>query len=128
MITDHCSLPFSRWLAYLAYRLLFCLILIEVEEGLGEGGVVGAGVDWLAERVFQNLGDLFDKDEGHRLPHLGGQIIQIFLVSLRKDDGVQPGAVGGKHFLLDPAHGEHAAAQRDLAGHAHVGAHRAVRQ
>jgi hypothetical protein len=33
-------------------------------------------------------------------------------------------AVGGQHLLLHAADGQHPALQRDLAGHAHVGAHR----
>ena len=39
----------------------------------------------------------------------------------RRDDDVgEAGAVGGQHLLLDAADRQHAALQRDLAGHADV--------
>jgi NAD(P)-dependent dehydrogenase (short-subunit alcohol dehydrogenase family) len=39
---------------------------------------------------------------------------------LEDDDPLDARAVGGEHLLLDAAHGQHPAAQGDLAGHGHV--------
>ena len=70
------------------------------------------------------LGDV----ERHLLADLLGHVVEVAFVPLRQDDLREPGAVRGQHLLLHAADRQHPALQRDLAGHADLGAHRRVGQ
>ena len=56
----------------------------------------------------------------------GGHVRQILAVALRHDHRANARACRSEDFFFDAANGEHFAAQRDLAGHRHVGPHDAV--
>ena len=58
----------------------------------------------------------------------GGTSQQVLLVALRQHERLDAGAVRREDLLLQPADRQHAAAQRDLAGHRHVAADRPPRQ
>ena len=47
-----------------------------------------------------------------------GHVVEVAAVALGQDHVGQPGRVRGEHLLLEPADRQHAALQRDLAGHA----------
>src|ERR1700722_1945743 len=57
--------------------------------------------------------------EAHLLSNLLGDVVEIATVSLRQDHVREPRRMGGKHLLLESADRQHAALQRDLAGHPH---------
>ena len=52
------------------------------------------------------------------LAHVRGHVVEVAAVALGQDHVGQPGRVRGQHLLLEPADRQHAALQRDLAGHA----------
>src|SRR5579862_5399299 len=51
-----------------------------------------------------------------------GDVRQVLLIVLRKQDGTQAHSVGGEEFFLDAADGENLAAQSDFTGHGHIAA------
>ena len=52
--------------------------------------------------------------------------LQVLAVPFRQHHGLDVRAMRGHHLLLDAADGEHLAAQRDLARHGHIVAHRTL--
>ncbi len=81
-----------------------------------------------AQRGGQHLVHGLDHDQLHLAADLVGDVPQVLLVALGEDD--DPGAreMGGQDLGLQPADGQDATTQRDLAGHGHVLAHRDARQ
>src|SRR4051812_11037278 len=64
------------------------------------------------EGEFEDLVDLVDEVERHLLTDLLWHVIEVGLVAGREDDLLEPGAMGGEHFLLHTADRQHAARQR----------------
>ena len=58
--------------------------------------------------------------------HSLGHVVEIGAVALRQHDLGEAGAMRGEHLLLHAADRQHASLQRDLAGHADLGAHRSI--
>jgi hypothetical protein len=54
----------------------------------------------------------------HLLPHVLRHVVEVAAVALGQDHIGQARRVGRQHLLLEPADRQHAALQRDLAGHA----------
>src|SRR3954469_16867150 len=87
----------------------------------GRGGACLGGERRGARRLegdLEHLPDRHDGVEGHLLAHVGGDVVEVPAVALGQDHVGEPGRVGGEHLLLQPADRQHAALQRDLAGHA----------
>ena len=74
------------------------------------------------ERRPQDVVHVPDRHQVHGLEHALGDVAQVLGVVLGEDHGRDAAAVGGQDLLLEPADGQHAAAQGDLAGHGHVAA------
>ena len=67
---------------------------------------------------------MLDKDEPQLLTHVLRDLLQVLLVLLGQDHGLDTRPVRGQDLLFHPADRQHFAAQRDLAGHSHVLMHR----
>src|SRR6266540_7048012 len=72
------------------------------------------------ERDLQDLIDVLDRPHFDGLEHLVRHVDEILFVLLRKDEGLDARAVRGQQLLLYTADRQHAATQRDLAGHGDV--------
>ena len=70
--------------------------------------------------MLQYLLHARDEDDLQVIADLLGDVHQVLAVALRQEDLLEPRPVGRQDLLLDPAHGHHQAAQRDLAGHGDV--------
>jgi hypothetical protein len=57
-------------------------------------------------------------------PHFGGELVDRARVAVRHHHVRDALPVRGHGLLLQPAHRQHAPAERDLAGHRHVAAQR----
>ena len=77
------------------------------------------------QRPADDVEDVADHVHGERLAHLGRDVVEVGLVAQRHEHLGEAGALGGEQLLLDPADRQHPAVERDLAGHADLGAHRA---
>ena len=77
-------------------------------------GGLGGGL----QRLLEHLADGHDRVERHRLADVVGDVVEVAAVALGQDHVGQPRGVRGEHLLLEPADRQHAALQRDLAGHA----------
>ena len=69
------------------------------------------------EGVVKDLQDILDIVEGEACDVHGVDFLDVLAVVLAQEDVGDAGALGGEDLLLDTAHGEHLAAERDLAGH-----------
>ena len=74
--------------------------------------------------LAQHLVDRLDQHELHLIAQVGGNVVQVGLVARRQQHAPDARAVRAEHLLLDAADRQHPAAQRDLAGHRDVVAHR----
>ena len=70
------------------------------------------------ERDVEHLADGHDRVEGHLLADVRGHVVEVAAVALGEDHVGEARGVGGEHLLLQAADRQHAALQRDLAGHA----------
>src|SRR4051794_4459774 len=87
----------------------------------GRGGACLGGERPGARRLESDPDHLparHDGVEGHLLAPVGGDVVEVAAVALGQDPVGEPGRVGGEPLLLQPADRQHAALQRDLAGHA----------
>ena len=81
-------------------------------------------IDKVWDRLADHAHRVVDEMEADRIAHFAGHLFEVLLVAARQQDLADPGAVCGQHLLLDAAHREHVTAQRDLARHRQVAAHR----
>ena len=72
------------------------------------------------ERRLEHLVHVVGEDELELLADLLGDVPQVLLVLLGQDDHARAGEVRGEDLGLEAADGQHAPAERDLAGHRHV--------
>ena len=80
------------------------------------------------ERVLEHLVHGVDEDEAQRVADAGaGTSSRSFSLRRGRMTRLDAGAPRRQHLLLDAADRQHLAAQRDLAGHRDVRAHRAGR-
>src|SRR5438876_8481555 len=70
------------------------------------------------QRPVQYLLDGHHRVEGHLATYLLGNLVQVAAVALRQDHVGQTGGMRRQRLLLEAADRQHAALQRDLAGHA----------
>ena len=71
---------------------------------------------------------MLDQHQLHRLLDLIRDLVQVFAVLVRQDEGLDAGPMGRQQFLLEAADRKDLPPQRDLSGHRHVAAHRPVGQ
>src|SRR5580698_154172 len=64
--------------------------------------------------------------ERQLLPHLLGDVFEVFPVARGQHDASESGPVRGDDFLLDAADRKHEASEADLSGHRGVAAHGAI--
>src|SRR3989442_1984740 len=79
----------------------------------------------LEESPLEDLIDVLDQDQLHRLLDLVRYLGQVLAVLFGQDERLDASAVGGQHLFLQAANGQHLAAQGDLPGHCDVAAYRA---
>jgi hypothetical protein len=78
----------------------------------------------LRKRLTQHLIDRIDQNQVHLAAQIGRDVFEVGLVPRGQQHATDAGAVRTEHLLLDPADGEDAPAQRDLACHRDVVARR----
>ena len=92
----------------------------EVGAGLGRRNSSGCG--WASAKRSTSSMCLTGHDRARE--HHSGHVVEVLLVLLGDQHALIPARCAASDLLLEPADGQHAAAQRDLAGHRHVLAHR----
>ena len=73
------------------------------------------------EDAFDELRQVAHEGEREGAAQRRGDLLEVLAVPGREYDPFQAGATGGQHLLLDPAHREHLARERELPGHRRVG-------
>src|SRR5713226_7739721 len=69
------------------------------------------------QRVLQDFVHVLDLDQRDILQYLLRDLIDVLLVFLRHEDGLDAATMRREHLLLEPANRQHPPAQRDLARH-----------
>ena len=80
------------------------------------------GVWRVLQLVGQDLGDIGHRPHVQGFEHLGRHVVQVGLIALRHEDGLEPGPLRSEQLLLHPTDRQHPAVQRDLAGHSRASA------
>ena len=73
---------------------------------------------------FQHLVDPLHRHDLEAVLHVVGDLGQILDVLLGDERQLDARTLGSQQLLLQASDGQHLAAQRDLAGHGHIGTHR----
>src|SRR5437867_2913525 len=76
------------------------------------------------ERISNDVGDVADQSYVELLADRLGDVVEVGFVAFRQKHGAESGSMRGEQFLLDTADGQDPPVERDLTGHADVGAHR----
>src|SRR6266568_6985402 len=66
---------------------------------------------------------LVRKDEPQLAPYAHRDLLEVLAILRRQDKGLDPRSVSRQHFFLQPAHGKHATAERNLPGHRDLAIH-----
>src|SRR3954464_5686631 len=74
--------------------------------------------------VADEVGDVADQSYVELLTDRLGYVVQVGFVAFRQENSGEAGPMRVEQLLLHAADGQHAAVERDLAGHADVGSHR----
>ena len=72
------------------------------------------------QRLGQRLVEVVDEHEVDLLAQVLGDVVDVGLVQLRRDDALDPGPLSRQRLLLQAADRQHLADERDLAGHRRV--------
>ena len=70
-------------------------------SGIGSGRLQRTLGRWL-EREFEHLVDAEDRVEGHAVPNICWNVLEVCAVALRKDDLGQSGGVSRKNLCFSP--------------------------
>jgi hypothetical protein len=80
------------------------------------------------QRMAQDLVHVLHRHHFHLAGDHLGDVLEVLFVFLGNNHLADSAPVGGQHFFLQAADGQHPTAQGDLAGHGHIPPHRSAGQ